>query len=109
MPSLGNFLPVLLPILFLIATFDELLKLLGPELAGCNVGWVLPQGLSAHGAIEGLDGLEAEPRPDFNQHQLLYVVFSCELFLMLVDDLIVPEPNTVIVPSEGDHMIDEGL
>jgi len=70
---------------------------------------VLPEGVSSDSAFEGLDGQEAEPGPDLDQHQLLDVILLRELFLLLVHYLVVPEPNPTVEVGEGEDMVDEGF
>lgn len=100
---------VVLAINFLITTAYKLIILSGSQLTRSDISCVLPESLSAHGAIENLNWLEAKPWPDLNKSQLLNVILLSELFLMLVYHLVDAEPDTIIVVVERENMINEGL
>ena len=106
---LKSLVAVFLSLTLLIASPHKGIIFLRSEFARCDVFLVLPECLAAHGAIEYLDGLQAEAGSDLNQSQLFDIVLLSEFFLMLVDHLVDPEPDTLIIVVERDHMIDEGL
>lgn len=100
---------VLLPLALLVAASHKGVVFLRAELARGNVFVILPERFTTKGASEDFDRLEAEPRSNLNQGQLLNVVDLSELFLMLVDYLVYSEPDTIVVEVEREDMVNEGL
>lgn len=68
----------------------------GSCFGGCDEVWVLPKSISAHAAIEDLDRIEAETRPNFNKCHLFDVVVRGELLFFLVQDLIISEKDLIV-------------
>ena len=106
---LQSLIAILLSLTLLIASPHKGIIFLRSEFARCDVFLVLPERLAAHGPIKYLDWLQAEAGSDLNQSQLFDIVLLSEFFLMLVDHLVDPEPDTLIIVVEGNHMINEGL
>jgi hypothetical protein len=69
----------------------------------------LPKRLSTHASVESFDGIEAETWPNLDKHKLIDIVIGCELLLLLVEYLIVTEPDAIIQVVEREDVIDEWL
>ena len=93
----------------MVSPTDELIILFASELGRGNVFLVLPEGFSAHGAVKDFDREKSESRSDLDEHQFFDIIGLSELLFMLVDDLIVSEPDSIVEVGEGDHVVDEGL
>ena len=99
---------VVLLLNFLLPLLLKLRLLLhNPRLGRCHEVLVFPEGVAAHAAREELDGVEAEAGADFDQCQLVDVIVGGELLFLLVEYLVITEPDAVVEEVEGDHVVDE--
>ena len=95
-----DFRTVVLLLFFEVALLLELREFLGARLAWRNEFRVLPQSLSSHTPIKRLNRVEAEPWPNLNEDHLVDVVVRGELFLLLIEDLVVAEPDALVQEVE---------
>ena len=100
-------LMILLALLLFFTLLEETRELLGALLGGRDVLFVLPERLAAEAACKGLDRCHGEARTNLDEHKLVDIIFTRELLLVLVENLIMPEVDGIVDPVERDHMINE--
>lgn len=97
----------LLTLSLIISLLWKLNEFLWAKLCGCDVLLILPECFTAQRLIKYFDRMKTESGSNFDEYKLLDVVFCCELFLMLIENLIASKPNFTIEIIKRKNVIDE--
>ena len=92
-----------------VTLLQILFHLFAASFTWSNKCFVLQKSFASQRAIENFDRLNCHSWSNFNEHELLDVVFFREFLFVLVHDLVGAEPDAVVVQLEGKDMVYEGL